>query len=399
VTSKSEFRLKVVGLSASDLDVIRSLRRSMSAQIPAIVDSFYLEMTQHSDLREIISQHTTTDRLKKTFTMYIERLFKGEIDPVYDEERIQIGKTHYRVGLPLKWYLGMFSILEHRILNALESTRVAMNPDNWVQTYTAISRLMKYDQLLAVDAYVDAHTTELRRQTEEAERSREAKSLFLAQVSHELRTPLSSILGYTDLILDTAKEISPSTRQHLSVLHRNATNLLSLINGLIEIGQADSGRWKTEETFAQINDLFDDIATNAEGLLAGKPVQFIRDYNKRGKFKAVLDFSKLRQILLNLVSNACKFTDSGYVALDFEKVDQRLVIRVRDSGPGIPDVYRDQIFEEFFRIPSESSKKPGSGLGLTLVKSLASSMGGSVDVSPESPKGTIFTVKLPLKSV
>jgi signal transduction histidine kinase len=134
-------------------------------------------------------------------------------------------------------------------------------------------------------------------------------------------------------------------------------------------------------------------------LLAGKPVQFIRDYNKRGKFKAVLDFSKLRQILLNLVSNACKFTDSGYVALDFEKVDQRLVIRVRDSGPGIPDVYRDQIFEEFFRIPSESSKKPGSGLGLTLVKSLASSMGGSVDVSPESPKGTIFTVKLPLKSV
>ncbi len=274
-----------------------------------------------------------------------------------------------------------------------------MNPDNWVQTYTAISRLMKYDQLLAVDAYVDAHTAELRRQTQEAERSREAKSLFLAQVSHELRTPLSSILGYTDLILDTAKEITPSTRKHLSVLHRNATNLLSLINGLIEIGQVDSGKWKTEETFAHINDLFDDVATNAEGLLVGKPVQLMRDYNRRENFQAVLDFSKLRQILLNLVSNACKFTDSGFVALDFEKIDQRLVIKVRDSGPGIPDVYRDQIFEEFFRIPSESSKKPGSGLGLTLVKGLATSMGGSVNVSPESPKGTIFTVNLPLKSV
>ena len=184
----------MVGLSANDLEIIRSLQSTVGSKVPEIVESFYAEMMLHAPLRDIIAQHTTTDRLKTTFSTYINRLFTGTIDPNYDKERIQIGRTHHRVGLPLKWYLGMFSILEHKILVALDAVRADMSPDDWMKTYTAISRLMKYDQLLAVDAYVDAHTAELRQKSEDAERSREAKSLFLAKVSHELRTPLASIL-------------------------------------------------------------------------------------------------------------------------------------------------------------------------------------------------------------
>ena len=292
----------------------------------------------------------------------------------------------------------MFSYLEGQILQRLSPDFEQDSVKNWIQIQSAISGLMKYDQLLAVDAYVEAHTAELREQTEKAELARQSKSLFLAKVSHELRTPLSSILGYTDLILDTAQEISPLTRQHLSVLHRNATNLLSMINGLIEIGQVDSGRWPNQNSQGSLQSLLEDMAINAEGLLVGKHVQVQRDFSLRKPLTASLDFAKLRQVLLNLVSNACKFTDSGYVALDYEQSSSLVAIFVKDSGPGIPVEQREKIFDEFYRAPSQSAKKPGSGLGLTLVKSLVESMGGTITVGDESPQGSRFIITLPLKA-
>jgi signal transduction histidine kinase len=391
-------RLSIIGIGTSELDVIRSMRSSLEDQIPSIVDNFYTELMQHPILREIIAQNTTTDRLKLTFRNYLKRLFSGSIDDTYDHDRIQIGHTHHRVGLPLKWYLGMFSFLENQIFLKLSELHKDTDLTEWMKVQSAISGLMKYDQLLAVDAYVEAHTAELIEQTEKAESAKKSKSLFLAKVSHELRTPLSSILGYTDLILDTAKEISPLTRQHLSVLHRNATNLLSMINGLIEIGHVDSGKWHTQVTHGSLNALLDDMAINAQGLLAGKPVQVRRDYASKDQITLLLDFAKLRQVLLNLVSNACKFTDSGYVAIDFKMQDNLILIMVRDSGPGVAPEHRGKIFDEFFRAPNEKSKKPGSGLGLPLVKSLVESMGGAMEISDEQPRGSVFIVKLPIQN-
>jgi signal transduction histidine kinase len=292
----------------------------------------------------------------------------------------------------------MFGFLEHQIYSSLRPRYEDLPLKNWIALQRSISGLIKYDQLLAVDAYVEAYTVDLRQETEAAQQARKSKSLFLAKVSHELRTPLSSILGYTDLILDTSREISPVTRQHLQVLHRNANNLLSTINGLIEIGHADSGKWQSELTNGTISALFDDMAINAEGLLVGKLVRIDKAYTGKSAPAIYTDFSKLRQILLNLVSNACKFTDSGYVVLDFEQTERSLVIIVRDSGPGIPAEQRDKVFEDFYRIQNGSVRKPGSGLGLTLVKTLIESMDGTIAISDEKPNGTVFTLTLPLKS-
>lgn len=388
----------MLGLTQTDLEIIRKLRPQLVTRIPSIVDEFYNEMMKHSVLRDVIAQNTTTNRLKKTFATYLDRLFSASINEEYDQERIQIGRTHHRVGLPLKWYLGMFSFLEHQILHALLTDSATDSPSQWLRIQSAVSKLMTYDQFLAVDAYVEAHTAELRKQTENAENAKQAKSLFLAKVSHELRTPLSSILGYTDLILDTSKEISPVTRQHLSVLHRNASNLLSMINGLIEIGHIDSGKWETKDTVGRVDALFDDMAINAEGLLAGKSVKVLRNYSNMGSLEISLDFAKLRQILLNVISNACKFTDSGYVAINFQLKENLLQIVIADSGPGIPKEHRDRIFEEFYRAPTESNKKPGSGLGLTLVKSLVESMQGEIEIADEQPKGTRFIITIPIKT-
>lgn len=398
MNERSIQRLSITGIGASELEVIRSMRPALEGHIPSIVDGFYAELMQHANLREIIAQNTTTDRLKLTFKNYLMRLFSGTIDESYDQNRIQIGHTHHRVGLPLKWYLGMFTYLESQIFQKLTTLNKDCSLPDWIKIQSAISGLIKYDQLLAVDAYIEAHTAELRDQTEKAESAKKAKSLFLAKVSHELRTPLVSILGYTDLVLDTAKEISPLTRQHLSVLHRNATNLLSMINGLIEIGHVDSGKWQTQIMRGSLNALLDDMAINAEGLLTGKPVKVRRDYSSRGPVTIQVDFSKLRQILLNLISNACKFTDSGYVAIDFEMEKDRILIMVRDSGPGVLPEHRQKIFEEFFRVPHDIGKKPGSGLGLPLVKSLVDSMGGEIEISDETPYGSFFKVHIPFQA-
>ena len=398
VNQKSLDRLSIVGLGLEEITLIKLAGAQITPMIGTIVEAFYDHLILYPPLRDIISQNTTTDRLKGTFHRYLIKLFSGTFNEDYEFERIQIGKTHHRVGLPLKWYLSMFGFLEHQIYSSLRPRYEDLPLKNWIALQRSISGLIKYDQLLAVDAYVEAYTADLRQETEAAQQARKSKSLFLAKVSHELRTPLSSILGYTDLILDTSREISPVTRQHLQVLHRNANNLLSAINGLIEIGHADSGKWQSELTNGTISALFDDMAINAEGLLVGKPVRIDKAYTGKSAPAIYTDFSKLRQILLNLVSNACKFTDSGYVVLDFEQTERSLVIIVRDSGPGIPAEQRDKVFEDFYRIQNGSVRKPGSGLGLTLVKTLIESMDGTIAISDEKPNGTVFTLTLPLKS-
>jgi signal transduction histidine kinase len=136
------------------------------------------------------------------------------------------------------------------------------------------------------------------------------------------------------------------------------------------------------------------MAINAEGLLAGKQVRLDRAYQTRGDEKIYTDFSKLRQVLLNLVSNACKFTDTGAITLDRERANGALILTITDTGPGIPDESKEKVFEEFYRI--SGSKKPGSGLGLSLVKSLVESLGGTIKVADAAPHGCEFKVTIPL---
>lgn len=396
MSEKIAKRFSIMGLTESDINLIREAGEHLAPKIDSIVESFYEHLVLYEPLRELIAQSTTTDRLKRTFRRYLERLFRGSYDQSYEQERVQIGLTHHRVGLSLNWYLSMFGYLESQIFNILEPKYHDRPLRDWIDVTRALATLLKFDQLLAVDAYVEAYTAALRRETLAAQAARESKSLFLAKVSHELRTPLSSILGFTDLILDTSREISPATRQHLQVLHRNATNLLSMINGLIEIGKVGSGKWQSSSTSGTISELLDDMAINAEGLLVGKPVQINRTYRKKSARPVYLDFSKLRQILLNLVSNACKFTDRGSVSLDYDQTEDIVSIKVADSGIGIPADQKYKVFDEFYRIQDGVTRKPGSGLGLTLVKTLVESMNGSIDVSNADPHGTVFTVKVPL---
>jgi signal transduction histidine kinase len=388
------FRTQLVGLGSLEVKLIHEAGSLISLDFSAIIDRFYERLLNYEPLREIIAKNTTTVRLKDTFKKYLERLFSGQYDDDYDHQRIKVGLTHDRVNLPLMWYLAMFSALEQLIFEELYPHYENRPLKDWVGVQKAISSLIKYDQLLAVDAYVDASFSRLQQKTAEAEKARKAKSIFLATVSHELRTPLSSILGYSDLILDTAAEISDQTKQYLEILRRNAGNLLTLINALIEIGRVDSGKGASDTCSGSINALLSDIADDAEGLVAGRPIKIERLYSTKPDPQVYLDFAKLRQVILNIVGNACKFTDAGSVCIDKIQSDEAITITISDTGPGIPEELRTRIFDEFFRV--QGNRKPGSGLGLSLVKTLVESMNGHIVVEANNPTGSRFSVTIKL---
>jgi signal transduction histidine kinase len=383
-------RAELVGLGDAEAHVIRDAGIAIAPRFSAIVDRFYEQMLAHEPLRAIIAKHTTTTRLKDTFKNYLIKLFSGSYSHDYDSERVKVGQTHDRVNLPLMWYLGMFSLLEKIIFEELSIHYTERPLKDWLQVQKSITSIIKYDQLLAVDAYVNASYARLQEQTDAAEKARKAKSIFLATVSHELRTPLSSILGYSDLILDTAGELSEQTRHYIQIVRRNADSLLTMINGLIEIGRVDSGKAASDVRLGSINQLLDDIAADAEGLVNGKPIKIEHLYATTPDVQLQLDFAKMRQILTNIVGNACKYTDTGKVTIDKKASDKHLSISVTDTGPGIAEEHRDKIFHEFFRV--KGNKKPGSGLGLSLVKTLLESMHGSIEVESNHPQGTRFTL-------
>ena len=389
-------RMSLVGLNPLQLKLLPAAKPLIEPHIDAIIDQFYRHILGHEHLRRIVESQTTVDRLKKTFRTYIEQLFSGQYGEEYHRNRIVVGVTHHRVQLSLAWYLSMFGHLEQLIKNSLYAHFQNRPAHEWVDIQSAIENLIRFDQLLAVDAYVETYTEDLRDQTRLAKEARSARERFLAKASHELRTPLSSIMGYADLILDNAAEISPQTRKHLQVMQRNATNLLSMINGLIEIGRTGGVRWEVTPTLGSATTLLDDIAIAAEGLIGQRPIHIIKNYDASAYGMVFLDFGKIRQVLLNLVSNACKYTDVGQIVLSCIVHHDSVEFGVEDTGPGIPVDERERIFEEFYRIPRDAIRGiTGSGLGLALVKTIVHNLGGTLNIRDSDPHGACFTVRLP----
>jgi signal transduction histidine kinase len=383
---------ELVGLGPTEAKLLRDAGAVLAPQFSSIIDRFYERLMTYEPLREIVAKHTTTSRLKGTLRHYLVQIFSGDFDEQYAHERVNVGLTHDRVNLPLIWYLGMFSVLEHMVFDAMQPHYENKLLKEWISVQNAVSKLIKFDQLLAVDAYVTASFSRLEEQTAHAQKARKSKSIFLATVSHELRTPLSSILGYSDLILDTAGEISPQTRQYLQILRRNAEALLAMINELIEIGRVDSGKAASDVRLGSLKGLLDEVAADAKGLVNSRPVKIECPYRDKPDLQVRFDFAKLRQILINIIGNACKYTDSGAVTIDVSSDQGEVAISIADTGPGIPEEYRARVFDEFFRI--QGNKKPGSGLGLSLVKILVDSVQGSIAVESNHPRGARFILRI-----
>ncbi|HEY0993073.1 MAG TPA: response regulator, partial [Kofleriaceae bacterium] len=234
----------------------------------------------------------------------------------------------------------------------------------------------------------------------EEERAREIetaarlKSEFLANFSHEIRTPLNAITGYCDLLIrDEGARLTPHGRRDLSVIKANARTLLALINDILDLSKIEAGRAEVVKEVVDLAELADECVASVRELLKAKEVAIDAAIAVRQVFTDPL---KLRQVLLNLLSNAAKFTDAGEIVLTAEPQGQALVIVVEDTGSGIPVDQLPFIFDKFRQVDGSSRRRVGgTGLGLAIVKEVARLLGGTVTATSTVGRGSKFTLVLP----
>jgi CheY-like chemotaxis protein/signal transduction histidine kinase len=231
------------------------------------------------------------------------------------------------------------------------------------------------------------------RQLEEGAR---LKSEFLANFSHEIRTPLNGILGYCDLLLrEEGARLTPHGRRDLNVVKSNAKTLLALINDILDLSKIEAGRVDVVRERVDLASVVDECVATVRELLKGKEVTVGADVDAAAR-TIFSDSLKVRQVLLNLLSNAAKFTDSGEILVEARAEGSTLIISVEDTGAGIPPDQLEHIFEKFRQVDGSSTRKVGgTGLGLAIVREVSRVLGGNVELISTLGRGSKFIVTLP----
>ncbi len=288
--------------------------------------------------------------------------------------------------------------------NAVGDTEIN-NPKNEVAVLQR--SLMKMvetlkDHLNVVERRVDERTYELKLVTKEAEeakdRAEEAdiiKTQFLANMSHEIRTPMNAIIGMSDLML--SEELSKHQRRYAEDIKISATSLLGIINDILDISKIQAKKLSLIPIHYDFKTMLDNINSIAGFLVAEKEVEY--QFVVQGDLPKCLygDDVRLRQILLNVVSNAVKFTEKGFVRLAVSVTGANMKFSVSDSGIGIKSEDIPRLFEEFIQADKHKNRnRTGTGLGLSITKSLVTMMGGSISVDSVYGEGSVFRIILPI---
>jgi PAS domain S-box-containing protein len=274
----------------------------------------------------------------------------------------------------------------------------------------AIEREQLYEQLKAASAQLERRVQEatsalvrqnelLRRQAIELEQASVAKSQFLANVSHDVRTPLNAILGYTSLLLrGVAGPLAPSQRDSLGRVDANARHLLTLITDILDISRIEAGKMPVRLSSIKLKDLVDEIMSEVDPLIATSNLAVTATVPD-GLPMIRSDRQKVKQILLNLLTNALKFTPRGSVTVSCsqQRVNRTVSIAVADTGIGIAPTDQERIFEAFSQADSTSAREGGgTGLGLAICQRLASVLGGQITVESKVREGSTFTLVIPV---
>jgi signal transduction histidine kinase len=224
------------------------------------------------------------------------------------------------------------------------------------------------------------------------------KSQFLANMSHELRTPLNAILGYAELILDNVYGDTPDKmREVLDRIQRNGKHLLGLINDVLDLSKIEAGQLNLSLADYSLKEVVQSVYSAVEALAKEKHIALKVELPPHLP-AARGDERKLTQVLLNLVGNAIKFTDTGEVAIKAFAANGSFTVAVRDTGPGIAEIEQTKIFEEFQQADSSiTKKKGGTGLGLAIAKRIIELHGGRLWVESSPGHGSTFSFTVPTK--
>ena len=245
----------------------------------------------------------------------------------------------------------------------------------------------------------------LRQAKEAAEEANRAKGEFLANMSHEIRTPMTAILGYADLMSEG--NIGPVTREHVAVIKRNGEHLLELINDILDLAKVEAGKLQIEPVRCSPFELLANVASLMRVRAAAKSLKLEADMAGPLPETILTDPLRLRQVLVNLVGNAIKFTDRGEVRIVLRLAEDRgrpcLRIDVTDTGIGMNEEQIGRLFKAFSQVDNSSTRRfGGTGLGLCISKRLVEALGGQIEVHSTPGKGSTFSLAIdpgPLEGV
>ena len=384
------FRDTAIEVEEKNLREIAEARQRLIDAIESISEGFAL--------------YDAEDRLVLCNSRYREILYPGIADAVVPGARfetiirkaVQGGLIEDAKGREEQWIAERLAT--HRDPNVTLIQR--RMPDRWIQVnerritgggtvaiYTDISELKR-------------HEAEIEIARDEAMAATQAKSKFLASMSHELRTPLNAILGITEMLHEDATEAGQTELvEPLGRVTRAGKNLLKLINEVLDLSKIEAGRLELHiEEFDVVSTVQDAVSTVQPVAEKNRNRIVIHCPNDIGSMRG--DQFRVRQVLLNLLSNACKFTENGQVTVDVKREpldgDAGVVFTVADTGIGMTPRQLGNMFQEFSQADSSTTRKyGGTGLGLAISQRLCRMMGGSISVESDAGVGTKFTVRLP----
>jgi PAS domain S-box-containing protein len=276
----------------------------------------------------------------------------------------------------------------------------------------AIEKARLYEQLKEASAELERNVQEataeladqnelLRRQHIALEQASALKSQFLANMSHEFRTPLNAILGYTHMLLTgVTGAVTDIQRKSLTRIDSNSRHLLALINDILDITRIEAGRMPLNLTTFVMSDLVDEVMAELEPII--RRSNLVVHARIRGRLPRLRsDRSKVKQIVLNLLSNALKFTPAGSVTITASQNlrERTVLIAVSDTGVGIAPADQAKVFEDFRQLDTSPTRGyGGTGLGLSICRRLAQMLGGTIELNSQLDKGSTFTLSLPIKA-
>lgn len=256
-----------------------------------------------------------------------------------------------------------------------------------------------------LERQVARRTEELRAALTRAQFADRRKSAFLANLSHELRTPLNAIIGFSTVLLDDLDgPLTAPQREDIQTINRNGRFLLHLINELLDLARIEAGHLSLEVAPLDLGRLINDVVDTVQGIVRPRPI-VVASSLPRALPMVSADGDRVRQILLNLLSNAVKFTERGTITVSAACVDEVdeggrigrfVVVRVADTGIGIPRECHGEVFEEFVQIHGRRSRAGGTGLGLAIARRLVEAQRGRIWLESSPGHGSTFSFTLPL---
>lgn len=286
-----------------------------------------------------------------------------------------------------------------RIRSGVATFNEQFDQDQWAQVTVRRTEEVGTVVVMSDITEIQRISEELGHAKDEAEAANEAKSTFLASMSHEIRTPLNGIMGMSALLSGT--KLDPEQRDFASTINQAAETLLTIINDILDFSKVEAGAMEIEQVPIDLTETIESAVELLAGKASEKGIEFACGVSKDTPQAIIGDSVRLKQVLLNLLNNAIKFTDTGEVELSVDLAprvgsDPQLRLTIRDTGIGIPTDRMDRLFKSFSQIDASTTRRfGGTGLGLVITQRLVTLMGGEISVESTQGVGTTFTVHLP----